>query len=91
MSTELDYDTLKREFKWKIPEYYNFAWDTVDKWAEDKTKLALITVYHDGRRSKKMTFWEVVPPCVRELVDQRVTVRPKAKLPVNPPNSTFGR
>ena len=59
MNQEDGYTRLHREHQWDIPEYYNFAWDTVDGWAEDKTKLALITVYHDGRRSKKMTFWEI--------------------------------
>jgi len=55
-----EFERLTREWKWDVPEYYNFAWDTVDRWAQDKTKLALITVYHDGRRSKRMTFWEMM-------------------------------
>lgn len=35
-----DYEETKETFKLQVPEYYNFGFDVVDKWAEDKTKLA---------------------------------------------------
>lgn len=35
-----DYEETKRTFKLQVPEYYNFGFGVVDKWAEDETKLA---------------------------------------------------
>lgn len=32
------YEALYENFKWKVPEYYNFGFDVVDQWAEDRTK-----------------------------------------------------
>ena len=28
-----DYDKTYAEFKWEVPEYFNFAGDVIDKWA----------------------------------------------------------
>lgn len=41
-----------------VPEYFNFAYDVVDKWAEDRTKLGLIVVDNDDNVDKR-TFWEL--------------------------------
>lgn len=57
--TEVDYDTLYREFKWDIPEYYNFGFDVVDKWAEDRTKLALVSLHGDGSKANYHTFYDL--------------------------------
>ena len=54
-----DYDEVYRTFKWEVPEYYNFAFDVVDKRAEDRGKIALITVSPDGESAEKTTFWEL--------------------------------
>ncbi|MGB9742030.1 MAG: acyl-CoA synthetase [candidate division WOR-3 bacterium] len=55
-----NYEATYRSFKWEIPEFYNFAYDTVDQWgARDRTKLALISVADDGRTAQKHTFWEL--------------------------------
>ncbi|MEO0068050.1 MAG: AMP-binding protein [candidate division WOR-3 bacterium] len=55
-----NYEETYRNFRWEIPEYYNFAYDTVDAWAEkDRTKLALISVEDDGKTAQKHTFWEL--------------------------------
>jgi hypothetical protein len=43
-----DYEKTYREFKSEIPEYYNFGFDGIDRWAEDRTKLALISVDDTG-------------------------------------------
>lgn len=29
-----DYDSMKRDFKLEVPEYFNFAGDVLDKWTE---------------------------------------------------------
>lgn len=54
-----DYEEERKNFKWDVPEEYNFALDDFDKWAEDKTKVALITVANDGKSAQKHTFWEL--------------------------------
>ncbi|KYK20393.1 acyl-CoA synthetase [Thermoplasmatales archaeon SG8-52-2] len=50
------YDSLYKKFKWNIPTYYNFGFDVVDKWAEDRTKLALISIDRSGKRDRYHTF-----------------------------------
>ncbi|MFU8768223.1 MAG: acyl-CoA synthetase, partial [Desulfotignum sp.] len=53
-----DYDKEYKEFKWQVPEYYNFAGDVFDKWAEDKNKLAMLWVDDHGTEIRK-TFHEL--------------------------------
>ncbi|MFN2356776.1 MAG: AMP-binding protein [Desulfotignum sp.] len=53
-----DYDKEYKEFKWQVPEYYNFAGDVFDKWAEDREKLAMLWVDDHGTEIKK-TFHEL--------------------------------
>ena len=55
----LDYDVASRDFKLDVPEHYNFGFDVVDSWAEDHTKLALISVDAPGGHAQKHTFWEM--------------------------------
>lgn len=55
------YNDICKTWKWKIPEYYNFAFDVVDKWAEaDKTKLALVSILSDGETARFDTFYELM-------------------------------
>ncbi len=55
------YLDIYNSWKWNIPEYYNFAFDVVDKWAEaDKTKLALVSILPDGESAKFDTFYELM-------------------------------
>ncbi|MBN1534804.1 MAG: AMP-binding protein, partial [Spirochaetes bacterium] len=54
-----DYEKTMAEFRWEIPEYYNFALDDFEKWADDRTKTALITVSYDGTTATKLSFWEL--------------------------------
>ena len=49
------YEELCRNFKWEIPPYYNIGVDVCDKWADDKTRLALIYV-DPCEREQKYTF-----------------------------------
>jgi len=51
-----EYGELYKNFKWNIPKYYNFGFDVVDKWAEDRTKLALISIDRSGKRDRYHTF-----------------------------------
>ncbi|MCU0639227.1 MAG: AMP-binding protein [Candidatus Krumholzibacteria bacterium] len=53
------YDELYSSFTWEIPEYYNFGFDVVDKWAEDRTKLALISIDRTGKHDRYHTFFDL--------------------------------
>jgi len=55
----LDYEKEVKEFKLEVPEYYNFAFDVVDKWAQDRTKLALVWANTTGKLIKKYSFWDI--------------------------------
>jgi len=50
------YDEVYNNFKWDVPEYYNFAFDVIDKWAEKKPqKVALMTIDSESS-ARKHTF-----------------------------------
>ena len=51
-----DYAETYRDFKLDVPERFNFAFDVVDKWAEDRTKLALISLDPSGENAQHHTF-----------------------------------
>ncbi len=55
-----DYEKTYREFKWEIPEYYNFGFDGIDRWAEDRTKLALLSVDDTGIHAVRHTFYDLM-------------------------------
>jgi len=55
----VSYEEEVKNFKLEVPEYYNFAFDVVDKWAEDRTKLALVWADTTGRLIKKFTFFDI--------------------------------
>lgn len=54
----MDYEAEYRQFRWEVPEMYNFAVDVIDRWAEDRTKLAIILV-DDGGNEENYTFWDM--------------------------------
>lgn len=54
-----DYEKLYRAFKWEVPEYYNFAFEVIDKWAQDRTKLALVSLDRSSEKAYYQTFYEL--------------------------------
>lgn len=50
-----NYEDTYRSFRLGVPEYYNFGFDTVDRWAKDPKKKALYWVGDDGAE-KRITF-----------------------------------
>ena len=54
-----DYDKIREEFSLEVPEYFNFGFDVVDRWAVDRTKLAFAIADEDGEIIKKRTFYEL--------------------------------
>ena len=55
----LNYEETFRDFQLEVPEFYNFGFDVVDRWAEDRTKLALISVDPTGQQIQQHTFWDL--------------------------------
>jgi acetyl-CoA synthetase len=53
------YDIMYKNFKWHIPEHYNFGFDVVDQWGEDRTKLALISIDRTGKHDRYHTFYDL--------------------------------
>ena len=54
-----DYEKARKEFELEVPEYFNFGFDVVDKWAEDRTKLAVAVAGEMGETLEKHTFFEI--------------------------------
>ncbi len=48
-----DYDKTCEEFRHDVPEYFNFAGDVIDKWADDPKKTAILWVDDAGNEIKK--------------------------------------
>ncbi|RLC03569.1 MAG: acyl-CoA synthetase, partial [Deltaproteobacteria bacterium] len=53
-----DYDKTYEEFKWEVPEYFNFAGEVIDIRAQDPDKLAMVWVDDAGTEVRK-TFLEL--------------------------------
>ena len=49
----VDYDKTYAEFKPDVPEFFNFAGDVLDKWAQNPNKLALWWIDDDGNEAKR--------------------------------------
>lgn len=55
-----NYEKIKEEFEWEVPEFYNFALDDVDERAkENPEKTALISVDNSGKNAEMHTFKEL--------------------------------
>jgi acyl-coenzyme A synthetase/AMP-(fatty) acid ligase len=51
----VDYEQTCREFRWDVPEHYNFAFDVVDRWGEEAQRLAMLWVNERGDE-KRLSF-----------------------------------
>ena len=54
-----DYESAYNNDRLDVPEFFNFGIDVVDKWAEDRTKLALISVDSTGEHVQHHSFWDL--------------------------------
>jgi acyl-coenzyme A synthetase/AMP-(fatty) acid ligase len=54
-----DYEDTYRRSSLEAPEHFNFGFDVVDRWAEDRTKLALISLDPAGEKAEQHTFWDL--------------------------------
>ncbi len=59
MHNMTDYEKTYAEFKWDVPEKYNFARDVIDRWAEkDPNKRAMLWVDDAGNEAER-TFADI--------------------------------
>jgi acetyl-CoA synthetase len=61
--TAFDYEEERKKFKWDLPEDYNFV-EVIRRWAEDRTKLMVITEHPDGK-VEKSGYWDVCKKAMR--------------------------
>ena len=52
------YEDVYNAFQWQIPEFYNIGTDICDKWARQRSRLALIYENEKGH-VEKYTFWDL--------------------------------
>lgn len=49
----MNYSEFYATFQWPRPEYFNFATDVIDRWAEDPAKLAMLWVDDTGNEIRR--------------------------------------
>ena len=54
-----DYEKAYRNERLEVPEFFNFGFDVIDKRAEDRTKLALLSIDPGGQNARHHTFWDL--------------------------------
>ncbi len=54
-----DYDEVKENFTFIIPESFNYGFDVIDRWAEDRTKLAMVWASRDLHDIRKYSFFDL--------------------------------
>ena len=54
-----DYEFSYKNDRLEVPEFFNFGFDVVDRWAEDRTKLALISIDSTGENVQHHSFWDL--------------------------------
>ena len=54
-----DYQYSYDNDRLEVPECFNFGFDVVDKWAQDRTKMALISIDSSGNQAQYHTFWDL--------------------------------
>lgn len=54
-----DYDEVVAKFAFTIPEFFNYGFDVIDRWAEDRTKLAMVWADSTGTDIRKYSFYDL--------------------------------
>lgn len=57
--TDTDYQALYEAFELDVPEEFNFGFDVMDRWAQDRTKLALVSLGRHGEKADYHTFFDL--------------------------------
>ena len=51
------YEEIVAGFRWQVPEKFNFAWDVIDVYAEDRSRVALYWE-DESENQARWTFWD---------------------------------
>lgn len=51
------YEEIVAGFRWQVPQEFNFAWDVIDVYAEDRSRVALYWEDESGLQAR-WTFWD---------------------------------
>ncbi len=54
-----DYEQAKRTFRIDVPKYFNFGFDVIDRYAEEKGRRALVWTDASGKETKEYTFADI--------------------------------
>ena len=54
-----DYAEVVKKFKFNVPEFFNYGFDVIDRWSEDRTKLALVWADRTGQNIRKYSFYDL--------------------------------
>jgi acyl-coenzyme A synthetase/AMP-(fatty) acid ligase len=52
------YEDRVAQFRWQVPDEFNFAWDVIDAYAEDRGRLALVWENEAGEEAR-YSFWDI--------------------------------
>ena len=52
------YEDRVAQFRWQVPDEFNFAWDVIDGYAEDRGRLALVWENEAGEEAR-YSFWDI--------------------------------
>jgi len=52
------YEDRLAQFRWQVPDEFNFAWDVIDAYAQDRSRLALVWENEAGEEAR-YSFWDV--------------------------------
>jgi acyl-coenzyme A synthetase/AMP-(fatty) acid ligase len=54
----MGYEEIYRDFRWQVPEYFNFGVDVIDRLARDRSRTALYWEDEAGHEAR-YTFWDI--------------------------------
>jgi len=54
-----DYDEVTAKFAFNIPEFFNYGFDVIDRWADDRSKLAMVWADSTGTDIRKYSFYDL--------------------------------
>ena len=54
-----DYEEAARTYAIEVPERFNYGFDVIDRWSEDRSKLALVWADRAGREIRKYSFFDL--------------------------------
>jgi len=52
----VDYEKTRKEFKFNVPEFFNFTTDVIEKWAKDPKRVGLVIADAHGENFEEFTF-----------------------------------